>query len=532
MGSTVKDIENAPLLNESNMDQTKEKKKAKNKYHAQFANYFDEKEEIADCCSGQACGETLLPCVPGCGCGTACCGSTWRAPPLFWTINYLALLGHLINTIWTVILSFIREDVVYNLKEISETWTNSSGTNDCTTGLPANSFDTQIIEGMGNTTFCISKSSTTTDTVSLFNLIIWFHLLSFLFQTLAMADWDLPLCCCNYKAMTKDDKTKTWFKLFAVQIMSFRCSRDRYVDEVNKYGTNTLRMIEYSISATLMQVAIALVLGIDSRLVIITIASLTILCMLSGLAAELLKSTYTKTAWLVHLLGWFSMISVWYIIFQKFNHSVEMSTIDGGAGPPSFVNTLIIVIMIVYMAFGLLQFVQLVWITWGTERIAGKAYTTPRFNNNIESGYNVMSLGSKTFLGIFLIANVLFAPRVIDQCTSMPVPEMWGLLGCNVTNPAAVNVTGLGVISPADGYRECKVKCEAMGVLFTVESKENRCDKIDNETWWAEKGCAVVDPTARTVTELNVSAAVGYDSCDVQCPEDNGEFVVESAYTP
>mgnify|MGYP006147392679 CR=1 FL=1 len=528
-----KDIETADIETAKDTDNLVDKKNEDDPgYRLQFANYFDEENnEMEDCCSGKCMGETLLPCVPGFGCGTACCGGEWRAPPVFWSINYLALLGHLINTIWTVILSFTNEDVVYNLKEISETWTNSTGTNDCTTGLPANSFDTQIIEGMGNTTFCISKSSTTTDTVSLFNLIIWFHLLSFLFQTLAMADWDLPLCCCCYKPMEKKDKKdkkKIGFPLLGVQIMSFRCSRDRYVDEVNKYGTNTLRMIEYSISATLMQVAIALVLGIDSRLVIITIAILTILCMLSGLAAELLKSTYTKTAWLVHLLGWFSMISVWYIIFQKFNHSVEMSKLDGGAGPPSFVNTLIIVIMIVYMAFGLLQFVQLVWITWGTERIDGKAYTTPLFNNNIESGYNIMSLGSKTFLGIFLIANVLFAPRVIDQCMSMPVPGMWGLLGCNVTNPAAVNVTGLGVISPADGYRECKVKCEAMGALFTVESKENRCDKIDNETWWAEKGCVVEDPEARTVTELNVSAAVGYDSCDVQCPEDNGEFVVES----
>ena len=525
MASTVKDIETATLLEKDKKTEKDKKNEDDPGYRLQFANYFDEKEEIADCCSGQACGETLLPCFPGL-CGG--CGTGWRAPPLFWTINYLALLGHLINTILTFILSFTNEDVVYNLKEISETWTNSTGTNDCTTGLPANSFDTRIIEGMGNNTFCISKSSTTTSTVSLFNLIIWFHLLSFLFQTLAMADWDLPLCCCNYKAMTKDDKELTWFDLFAVQIMSFRCSRDRYVDEVNKYGTNTLRMIEYSISATLMQVAIALVLGIESRLVIITIASLTTLCMLSGLAAELLKSTYTKTAWLVHLLGWFSMISVWYIIFEKFNHSVEMSKLDGGDGPPSFVTVLIIVIMIVYMAFGLLQFVQLVWITWGTIRIDGVANTSKRFNNIIESGYNFMSLGSKTFLGTFLIANVLFAPRVIDQCMSMPVPGIWGLLGCNVTNPAAVNVTGLGVISPADGYRECKVKCEAMGALFTVESKENRCDKIDNETWWAEKGCVVEDPEARTVTELNVSAAVGYDSCDVQCPEDNGEFVVES----
>ena len=226
------------------------------------------------------------------------------------------------------------------------------------------------------------------------------------------------------------------------------------------------------------------------------------------------------------------MISVWYIIFEKFNHSVEMSKLDGGAGPPSFVNTLIIVIMIVYMAFGLLQFLQLVWITWGTERIDGKANTSKEFNNIIESGYNFMSLGSKTFLGTFLIANVLFAPRVIDQCMSMPVPGMWGLLGCNVTNPAAVNVTGLGVISPADGYRSCKVKCEAMGAVFTVESEENRCDKIDNETWWSEQGCIVQDLEARSITELNASAAVGYDSCDVTCPEDGEEFVVESVQTP
>jgi len=67
-----------------------------------------------------------------------------------------------------------------------------------------------------------------------------------------------------------------------------------------------------------------------------------------------------------------------------------------------------------------------------------------------------------------------------------------------------------------------------MGAVFTVESKENRCDKIDNETWWSEQGCIVQDLEARSITELNASAAVGYDSCDVTCPEDGEEFVVES----
>ena len=42
-------------------------------YRLQFANYFDEKNnEMEDCCSGKCMGETLLPCVPGFGCGTAC----------------------------------------------------------------------------------------------------------------------------------------------------------------------------------------------------------------------------------------------------------------------------------------------------------------------------------------------------------------------------------------------------------------------------------------------------------------------------
>ena len=473
--------------------------------------------KLAPCCSGKAWGETLLPCVPGFNCCKEPC-TTWRRPPLFWTINYLALIGHLINTILTFVLSFTNEDMVYDLKEISESWINETGTNGCTENMTANSFDAKVIEA-ANRTICVSYVSTTTQTVSLFNLIIWFHLLSFLFQLLAMADWNFPLFCgcpCTEKGEKDSD---TGFAGLWGTFKRFRCVRQRYVDEVINDGTNMMRMIEYSASATIMQVAIALVLGIDSVMEIRALSALTILVMLLGLIAEQLKSTYTKTAWFSHLLGWFAMIAVWSLIFGKFRHSVTMSEADGGDGPPDFVIIMIWVIAIMYGAFGLLQLAQLVWITLYKK-------TGPEFNGYIETGYNFMSLTSKTFLGTFLIANVLFAPRVIDQCMSMPVPGIWGLLGCNVTNPAAVNVTGLGVISPADGYRECKVKCEAMGALFTVESKENRCDKIDNETWWAEKGCSVEDPEARTVTELNVSTIDGWGSCDVTCSEDNGEFVV------
>jgi hypothetical protein len=492
-----------------------------------FAHYFkNESEPFAEHC-GQCIGETFLPCVPGCNCQTKLCLNCcekWRAPPIFWTFNYLALIGHLINTILTVVYSFINEDVVFNLNEISESWVDETGTTMCTANMPPNSFDARVIQA-NNRTMCVSYSSESTATISLFSLIIWFHLLSFIFQTLAMCDWNFPLfLCCS---TNKSDSKGTGFCGCLASLRAFRCNRQRYVDEVIIDGTNMLRMIEYSLSATLMQVAIALVLGIDSRLVIVSIASLTAIVMLLGLIAEQLKGTMLKSAWISHLLGWLAMFTVWYLIFAKFNHSVKTSEADGGDGPPDFVFTLIVSIALFFMGFGFLQFAQLCWIT-----VYGK--TSGLFNKNIETGYNFMSLTSKTFLGAFLLSNVLFAPRVVDvdQCVAYSRPE-WEDLGCNVTNINATNVTDLGEISPAAGFKLCIVKCEATGTNFTIDSKENKCQV--NQTLWAEKGCAFNNVQATTVSELNATAADGFGSCDVTCPVDGQPFevaYVEAAPAP
>ena len=513
----TKDIEGQPLIKKNTIqNSTTNSDKVT---HFSFANYFENPEDEAPDC-GTCMGETFLPCIPTVCCGTECC--RWRSPPFFWTVNYLALIGHLINTIITVIYFFTKDDVVYDLKEISEAWTNATDTNMCTTNMPANSFDARPIQA-GNTTICISYSSTTTAKVSLFNLIIWFHLLSFLFQTLAMFDWNFPIfCCCSKTASGK----QTGFTGLFDSLRGCRCIRKRYVDEVMEDGTNMLRMIEYSISATLMQVAIALVLGIDSRLEIISIAGLTIIVMLLGLIAEQLKNTdYLKTAWFSHLLGWFAMGAVWFLIFQKFNHSVEMSEADGGEGPPAFVSIMIWTIAIMYMAFGLLQLFQLIWITLYST-------TSTFFNQIIETGYNFMSLTSKTFLGIFLLANVLFAPRTINQCLAKTSNADWNELGCSVTMFNASNVTDLGDIEPFDGFRSCEIKCEEMDDIFNVISEENRCKAIDNQSWWASKGCVVGDPEARTVSELNPSVNEPiWSSCEVTCHTDNGDFEVYGVVT-
>jgi hypothetical protein len=298
-----------------------------------------------------SCQERIVP-----------CGSA----PLFWSINWAAALLHLVNTLATLLLWAVSEDNdnVYNLTETAAVWTPNI--NNCSTALPDGATHTfQVSDD-----FCISRVNKTTSHLSLWWLVIAFHFLSFAFQALAMAQWK---CLC----MGRD------------------CIRDNYVDEVNKTGTNVLRMIEYSISATLMQIAIALILGIWDRLVIMGIAFLTVVTMLLGLIAEQLKNDRKEVAWLAHWTGWVSLGGVWAIILRQFWYTIETS---GENKPPDFVYAIVGIITILYIGFGAIQMVQL-------------CYSTPdnneKFNRKIELAYTVNSLTSKTFLGWILFANAL-----------------------------------------------------------------------------------------------------------------------------
>lgn len=214
--------------------------------------------------------------------------------------------------------------------------------------------------------WCIVNKEANTDELSLWWLIIVFHFLSFVFQTLAMFDWKID--CCGRKFI-----------------------RDPYVDEVIDKGTNTLRMIEYSVSATLMQIAIALVLGVYQRLVIIGVAFLTVVTMLQGLVAERIKSQDIETAWIAHLSGWVSMGGVWFILGRQFAFTVEQSD----AQPPDFVWAIVITIGALYSVFGLVQFVDLC------------IKNNKENNMAIELTYCILSLTSKTFLGWIIFANAL-----------------------------------------------------------------------------------------------------------------------------
>ena len=311
--------------------------------------YFDDEEETKS---------WLVRCCP---CNRA---------PVFWTLNWAAALVHLLNTVATLGLWAASEDKdqVFMLSESYAPWVDITGKNESAfvNGCPVS--DASRIFRISDE-FCVERRIAFTSELSLWWLIIAFHFLSFAFQALAMAEWKVSGC-------------------------GRTCIREKYVTEVEEHGTNVLRMLEYAVSATLMQISIALILGIWERLVIAGVAALTVVTMLCGLIAEQLKYDRKDMAWTAHVTGWLSMGAVWLILGRQFTYTISTSD----EKPPGFVYAIVGVIGILYTGFGAIQLVQLC-----------KSTTEPdaKLNRIVEMAYCIASLTSKTFLGWIIFGSAL-----------------------------------------------------------------------------------------------------------------------------
>lgn len=296
---------------------------------------------MSSCCQYRehvSCVDRLFPC------GKA---------PKYWSINWSAAIVHLVNAVAMLLLwnGSENRDSVYRLTETYAPWVPPvNGT--CAPGGIRISED-----------WCLERRTVPTAELSLWWLIIGFHGLSFVFQTLAMGE------C---RALGKQ----------------------KYTVEVEEQGTNTLRMLEYSVSATLMQLAIALLLGVWQRLVIIGIAFLTAATMLMGLVAEQSRLADLRTAWVAHGTGWFTMGGVWLILGRQ----LEFTLAKSPNGPPAFVYAIIVVIALLYSVFGFIQTYQLCKTNKGDVRA---------LNETVEVAYCINSLVSKTFLGWMIFSNAL-----------------------------------------------------------------------------------------------------------------------------
>src|SRR5574344_1858173 len=87
----------------------------------------------------------------------------------------------------------------------------------------------------------------------------------------------------------------------------------RYDENLTK-GINEARWIEYSLSASIMMVAIALLVGVYDFCSLLMIFILTAVMNLAGLVMEVHNQTTDKTSWLSFIIGCIAGVVPWIVI--------------------------------------------------------------------------------------------------------------------------------------------------------------------------------------------------------------------------
>ena len=273
--------------------------------------------------------------------------------------NNLAALLHFISALVMIILINGKDPLII---PYTETYTQWNQVVNETCPLGSRSFETS------NGDFCIEAITSPVDCdnqnncygLNLGLLVISFHLLSFGFQLLAsITNYTGPILGYQYSNMVENNK-------------------------------NPLRFIEYSFSASIMLIAIALLNGVTDINLINSISILTSACQLCGLVVEFIKEK--KIKWLLHLIGWMQFCWAYGIIGHAFLRSIEASKNSSNPGPPNFVYLIVILLFLLYSSFGFVQLFELIF----------------EFNQFLkEKIYVVLSLSAKLLLGWMIFSNVL-----------------------------------------------------------------------------------------------------------------------------
>ena len=179
-----------------------------------------------------------------------------------------------------------------------------------------------------------------------------------------------------------------------------------------------VRLLEYSVSASVMVLAIMSEIGLTDAYVLSCAFVLTMLCMLLGLFADVLCAAsermlallemeeplvqvFGRWVWTVpHVLGWVCMGAVWVPIFDCFLQSQELSEQKA----PEFVKAIIGVESTLFLVFGAVQAVAL---TLKTLTRGSDAERLCAIDAGAETWFVALSFISKTLLGWLIMSPVL-----------------------------------------------------------------------------------------------------------------------------
>jgi len=312
----------------------------------------------------------------------------------FW--NFIAVIAHFgLVAYFSVEYSQLEQPIKYNYTEVYTGWeeSNNGTCQPADRKFNATRIDKEICVG--------PRLKYNRGKVDLGLLIIFFHVLSFLFQAVA--------ACSSYNIFTcKRSETYNIFKPFSINY--------NYVEGIKK-GQNLLRYIEYAASASIMLVAIAFLNGVSDLNLIASITVLTAATQICGLVAEYILTNQDEIqgriyiAWLLHLTGWMQFLCAYGVIFKAFYvAATDNSDASEDIKPPEFVWVIVIGILLLYASFGFVQFTELACSTFACKNWICRNEQKNRINFQCkEITYVFLSLLAKTFLGLLLFINVLFA---------------------------------------------------------------------------------------------------------------------------
>ncbi len=157
-------------------------------------------------------------------------------------------------------------------------------------------------------------------------------------------------------------------------------------------GRNRFRWVEYSLSATLMLILIALVSGITDAAALIAIAGANVAMILFGWVMEMVNPPGRVVWWSPFWFGCIAGIAPWVALVVSVAYSASRSTTGG---PPGFVYGIIATIFVAFNCFAVNQ-----WLQYRrTGRWASYVFG--------ESVYIALSLAAKSLLAWQIFANTL-----------------------------------------------------------------------------------------------------------------------------
>lgn len=118
-------------------------------------------------------------------------------------------------------------------------------------------------------------------------------------------------------------------------------------------GINKVRWIEYALSASIMMVAIAMLVGVYDVSSLVMLFGLSAIMNLMGLAMELYNQKAEKVRWFAYWVGCLAGLIPWLVIaFYIWLSSAQ------GSGPPTFVYFIFGSIFVFFNCFALNMFLQ------------------------------------------------------------------------------------------------------------------------------------------------------------------------------